>query len=89
MSNQDDLEILSVKNLIPVEIIYKLDGKEEKIVAHVDYNSKELVTSDLPQDVIEDKFFDFIYKSMTLPSDIFAEVKPKVPEVPKEEDVQW
>lgn len=88
-----EIKILNVKNLIPIEITYEADGTEQKIVAAVDYSSNELSgISGLAEESrkeLSDKFFNFIYKKMILPSDLFAEESPTVSEIPKEEDVQW
>lgn len=87
-----EIKILGIKNLIPVEITCELDGKEQKIMAGVDYSSNQLSIDGLSEEVaknISDKFFNFVYKDMVLPSDLFAEDRPSVSEIPKEEDVQW
>lgn len=86
------IKILGVKNLIPIEVTCELDGIQQKITTYVDYSSNELSVPDMPQatvDKLSKEFFDFIYKKTALPSDMFAEERPIVPEKFKEEDVQW
>lgn len=88
----EEVEITAIKNLLPIEITYMADGVEKKIVAGVDYNTNEISIPSLSQetvDKISEKFFEFVYRSTALPSDLFAEDRPTVTPVPKEEDIQW
>lgn len=83
------IEILGIRNLIPIEIICELDDVESKIKAYVDYNSKKLSIPDVSkatEEKISDEFFNFIDNRTALPSDMYAEESPSVPKVPKEED---
>ena len=87
-----DVEILGIRNLVPIEIHYKADGVEKKVVAGVDYNAKEISIPSLSKalvDKISEKFFDYAYESIALPSDLFAEDRPTAPAAPKEEDIEW
>jgi hypothetical protein len=87
-----EVKILGVRNLLPIEITYDADGEEKKVVAGVDYNAKTISIPGIPQDTAEkitEQFFEFVYGSMDLPSDLFAEDRPTVTPVPKEEDIKW
>lgn len=87
-----NVKITGIRNLLPIEITYEVDGEEKKIVAGVDYNAKEISITGLQQavaDTISEQFFDFVNNSIALPSDLFAEDRPTVTPVPKEEDIQW
>jgi hypothetical protein len=88
----NEIKILGVRNLLPIEITYEADGVEKKTVAGVDYNTKEISIPGFQQatvDKISEQFFEFVYNSMALPSDLFAEDRPKVTPAPKEEDIKW
>ena len=87
-----EVKILGIRNLVPIEIHYEADGVDKKVVAGVDYNTKEISIPGLSQvlvDKIADKFFDYSYESNALPSDLFAEDRPTAPAVSKEEDIKW
>lgn len=90
----DQIEIVSVKNLIPVEINFKENNKFKKIQVYVDYSSQEVIVSDDTLSVetidkLKEQFFKFIYSNEDLPFDLFAENSPTVPKTPKEEDITW
>ena len=87
-----EVKILRIRNLLPIEITYEADGIEKKVIAGVDYNAREISVPGLQQatvDKISEQFFEFAFEDESLPSDIFAEERPTVAPVHKEEDIEW
>jgi hypothetical protein len=50
-----DLKILNVRNLIPVQIDYSLDGKEQFVYAYIDYETQTIIGADeVPKEILSD-----------------------------------
>lgn len=94
-SSPEDIKILRIRNMIPVEISCTFDGEEQTLNAFVDYREKELRVPGLPQatvDKLKSVFWPSVHESMQLPDDLFAEDRPTVPnpeEYNKGEDIKW
>ncbi len=74
------IEIIDYKIKTPVEITIKIDGVEQKIIAHMDYANRELSVPEEYKGLnLEALYFEYLHEVNSLPTDFFAIDRPPAP----------